>query len=81
MTWKIAIGVVIGVILAYLPFVNYGKSLGRAGLIQELQEDRAKILKDGKQVDETVYSADDSALCSLLGGCGVPDESSSDKPL
>lgn len=75
--WKLAAGIAVGIALAYLPFVNYGKSLGRAGLVQELQEDRAKILKNGREVDETAYTADDAALCGLLGGC-LPDNSQPD---
>lgn len=66
---KLGAALIAGIALAYLPFVNYGKSLGRAAIVQELQEDRAKILKDGREVDEKVYTADDAVLCSLLGGC------------
>lgn len=78
--WKLVLGVALGVALAYLPFVSYGKSLGRSDLVRELQEDRAKILKNGKEVDETVYTADTAALCLLLGGC-LPNEGQPDKPM
>ncbi len=66
---NIGIGLSIGAALAFGPSFFYGKSIGKADLVYQLQEDRAKITKDGKAVDEKVYSADDSALCSLLGGC------------
>lgn len=71
----------VGAALAYLPVVTYGKALGRAQVVQQLQEDRVTILKDGKEIDEEVYTADDVYLCQLLGGCGVSDSPRGDKPL
>ncbi len=66
---NLAVGALAGVLLMFGPVYFYGKSVGKADLVTQLQEDRAEIVKDGKQVDENVYSADDAMLCSLLGGC------------
>jgi hypothetical protein len=70
---NIGIGALVGGLLAFGPVYFYGKSVGKSDLIAQLQEDRARIVKDGKQVDESVYTSDDASLCILLGGCGVPD--------
>lgn len=49
---------------------------GKNEVVQKLQADRVKILKDGKSIDENVLSADDDGLvCILLDNC------ESDKPL
>lgn len=66
---NLGVGVVAGAALAFGPSFFYGKSVGKADLVYQLQEDRAAIVKDGKAVDEKVYSADDAMLCSLLGSC------------
>lgn len=62
-------GVVLGAALAFGPAFFYGKSVGKADLVYQLQEDRAAIVKDGRKIDENVFSTDDSGLCMLLGGC------------
>ncbi len=46
-----------------------GRHDGRQAVYQALAEDRVKILKDGREIDAEVLSADDDALCRLLGGC------------
>jgi hypothetical protein len=51
-----------------------GRHDGRGAVLRGLQDDRVTILKDGKQIDEKVLGANDSALCSLLGGCELPDD-------
>jgi len=66
---NIGIGATLGALLMFGPVYFYGKSAGKADLVAQLQEDRARVVKDGKQVDEKVYSADDALLCGLLGGC------------
>lgn len=82
MEWvKLGAAAALGAAVVYLPFVSYGKSLGRADVIAQLQEDRVAILKDGKRIDEEVYSADDAYLCTLLGGCGLSDSPRGNKPL
>ena len=47
-----------------------GRSDGRESLLKKLAADRVVLLQDGKRIDETVYKADDAALCILIGGCG-----------
>ncbi|MGE0845934.1 MAG: hypothetical protein AB7L41_06670 [Flavobacteriaceae bacterium] len=54
-----------------------GRHDGRAAVLAALQSDRVRILKDGKEIDEKVLGADDSALCGLLGGC-LPDDREAD---
>jgi len=66
---NLGIGAAVGALLMFGPVYFYGKSVGKADLVAQLQEDRARIIKDGKQVDEKVYSADDATLCVVLGGC------------
>jgi hypothetical protein len=81
LSWlNIGIGATLGALLAFGPAFFYGKSVGKADLVVSLQEDRAKIVKDGKQIDESVYSADDSSLCVLLGGC-LSNDAESHKPM
>jgi len=70
---KIGGGVILGMGLAFGPVYFYGKAVGKTELASELQADRVEILKDGKQVDEKAYAADDASLCALLGGCELPD--------
>lgn len=66
---NLGVGVVAGAALAFGPAFFYGKSVGKADLVYQLQEDRAAIVKDGRKIDENVFSTDDSGLCVLLGGC------------
>lgn len=66
---NLGVGAIVGAALAFGPVFFYGKSVGKTDLVTQLQEDRARIVKDGKQVDEKAYSSDDAGLCSLLGGC------------
>lgn len=48
---------------------------GKSSIEQKLKDDRITILKDGRKIDESVFSADDSGLtCLLLDNC-------TDKPL
>lgn len=75
---NIGIGAIVGGLLMFGPIYFYGKSVGKADLVTQLQEDRARIIKDGKQVDERVYTSDDSSLCLLLGGCVMPDTAKPD---
>lgn len=75
---NIGIGAIVGSLLMFGPIYFYGKSVGKADLVTQLQEDRARIIKDGKQVDERVYTSDDSSLCLLLGGCVMPDTAKPD---
>ncbi len=46
-----------------------GRADGRSKLVEQLQEGRVTILKDGKEIDYAVLAADDDGLCALLGGC------------
>lgn len=75
---KIGSGVLVGAVFISGPVYFYGKSVGRADLVGELQEDRVNILKDGKKIDEKAYVADDASLCALLGGCELPDDGKPD---
>ena len=75
---NLGIGAAVGALLMFGPVYFYGKSVGKADLVAQLQEDRARIIKDGKQVDERVYTSDDSSLCLLLGGCVMPDAAKPD---
>lgn len=74
---NLGVGALVGAALSFGPVFFYGKSVGKADLVAQLQEDRAKIVKDGKQVDEKAYSSDDAGLCILLGGC-LSNEAKSD---
>ncbi|EHK57731.1 hypothetical protein [Allomesorhizobium alhagi] len=55
-----------------------GRADGRAVVSDKLKDDRITILKDGKKVDDEVFSADDHSLCALLGGCGLPSDKGAD---
>lgn len=75
---KIGAGAALGAILAYGPAYLHGRHEGRQAVVSELQDDRVTILKNGTAIDEQVYSADDLALCDLLGSCQLPDDSQAD---
>ena len=47
----------------------YGVRTHKAAVEAKAKDAKITILKDGKAVDEKVLTADDSALCNLLGGC------------
>jgi len=51
----------------------YARHEGRAAVLEKLKDDRIVVLKDGQKIDEKVLGADDSGLCILLGGCGLPE--------
>lgn len=56
--------------IGILGFSHYkAYTLGKDVVLNKLKDDRIRILKDGKEIDEQVLSADDDALCILLGGC------------
>lgn len=42
---------------------------GKTAVLERLKDDRITILKDGRRIDDEVLKADDSELCSYLGGC------------
>lgn len=46
-----------------------GRSHGREAILAKLKDERIEILLDGKEIDDEVLTADDDALCALLGGC------------
>lgn len=63
-----------GVVIALLTFTHiYVYMQGKQAVLDKLAADRITILKDGKEIDNEVLSADDDALCRLLGGC-LPDQ-------
>lgn len=61
----LAIAVLSGLGYSHLKAYSYGKQV----VLAKLQEDRIKILKDGKEIDAKVLASDDDALCAMLGGC------------
>jgi len=75
---NIGIGATVGALLMFGPVYFYGKSVGKADLVAQLQEDRARVVKDGKQVDEKVYASDTATLCHLLGGCSMSNDTKPD---
>lgn len=70
-TGKIVAGIVaimVGIGGVYIK----GRSDGKQVILDKLADDRITILKDGEEIDNEVFSADDDALCAFLGGC-LPD--------
>lgn len=68
-----ALKMVLGALIV-LPFALgigfvYGIKHQKNVVAARAANDKVVILKDGKQIDEKVFSASDSALCDLLGGC------------
>lgn len=54
-----------------------GRSDFETKIHNQMQSKQIKVFKDGKQIDEKVFSADDVGLCDMLGSCelrndGVP---------
>lgn len=48
---------------------NYAYQSGKQSVLSKLQDDRIRILEDGKEIDSRVLSADDSSLICLLTDC------------
>lgn len=67
----IGAGIVVAVLAASHAWTY---NAGKNAVLSKLQDDRVTILKDGNEIDEKVLSADDSALCAILGGCLSDDE-------
>lgn len=67
----------IGAIVAGLLVMGYvGRTIyvaGQNSIVTKLKDSRITLLKDGKEIDEKVLSADDSELCAFLGGCVQSD--------
>ena len=61
----VVVGLLAGIPIGYLK----GISAGKLALKNELLEDRVISIQKGKEIDEQVLSASDSALCGMLGGC------------
>ena len=74
MNW-LKIGAVVAVALVIAGAYVAGRKSGENALLARLAADRVEIIKDGEKIDAEALSADDDALCRLLGGCRVPDES------
>jgi hypothetical protein len=55
-----------------------GRSDGRAVVEGRLASDRVTILLDGREIDHETLGLDDTGLCAVLGGCGVPVETGGD---
>lgn len=54
--------------LTWTHYIAY--SSGQTSIIQKLKEDRIKILRDGKSIDEDVNnSSSDELVCLLLENC------------
>lgn len=51
-----------------------GRTDGRSALLQQLAADQIEIYQDGRKIDDKVFSADDPALCALLGGCVMSND-------
>lgn len=49
--------------------LNYAYQSGKQSVLSKLQDDRIRILEDGKEIDSRVLSADDSSLICLLTDC------------
>ena len=68
----------IGAIVAALSLLGYsyvkGRIDGKAAVYAKLEKDHISLVRDGIAIDKEVLSADDSTLCSLLGGCVMHDD-------
>lgn len=47
----------------------FGVKHQKSVVAAQVAEAKITILKDGKRVDDKVFDADDTTLCTLLGGC------------
>lgn len=74
---KLGAGALVGAALMAAPAYFYGKAAGKSEITASLQSDRITILKDGTKIDAEALTADDTSLCTLLGGCELPDDGES----
>lgn len=61
----VVVGLLAGIPIGYLK----GVPAGKLQLKNQMLEDRIISIQKGKEIDERILSADDSALCDWLGGC------------
>jgi len=55
-----------------------GRHAGRDAVLTSLANDKVTILKEGRAIDHAADLLDDSGLCAVLGGCGVPGDAGGD---
>lgn len=55
---------IVTVVVLYLSY-----TAGKRSVVERLQSDRIEVLRDGRQIDETVFAADDLGLICLLIDC------------
>lgn len=61
----IALAVIMGLTTSHYKAYSAGKQ----SVLAQLQNDRITVLKDGKEIDDSVLAADDDALFCLLVNC------------
>ena len=62
---KLALGALAASGVAFLAGYGFGYSGCRSDVYADLQANRVKILKDGKNIDAKALAADDPGLCAL----------------
>lgn len=66
---RLAVVALVGITIGFVAGHIHGSNATSAAIQSKLANDRVTILKDGKQIDEKAFTADDSVLCAMLGGC------------
>lgn len=77
MPFKIQIGLAL-LLAAFVGIFAYGqyeRAQGKREYRETLLKARVITKDQVRSVDNEVFSADESALCVMLGGCELPDES------
>lgn len=59
----------VGYVAIHVYAFNYAYQSGKQSVLSKLQDDRIRILEDGKEIDSRVLSADDSSLICMLTDC------------
>ena len=70
----LAIGFAAGLSVGLLVGWFKGLTDFEAKIHNKLQGQQIEVYKDGKRIDEKVFSADDVGLCDMLGSCELHND-------
>lgn len=65
-----AAGLSVGLVLGWFK----GRSDFGTEIHSKLQDKQIVVFKDGKRIDDKVFTADDASLCTMLGSCELQND-------
>lgn len=62
-------GILGAIVLSFGVGMTIGYIQGKKATLETLKAERIITLEEMRAIDDKVFSADESALCNMLGGC------------